>query len=331
MSKSASVIGGLLFVVLFVIGFLIARGCDDETPETVKRSQLFLGTVVEIQIRGMEENKAALLIQNAFDEIKRIDDLFTTYDEESPVWIANNSKDSIIKIDEEIFQLLKLCDSIYTLSEGKFDVTLNHLIETWKFDAEEPVVPSEEGIDSALSMCGWKNINLHNNSFSRLNNAQLNFGAIAKGYAVERAIFILDSLRVKQALVNAGGEIKSIGDGWIVGVQHPRDPNKILKKIKLDNNSVATSGDYEQVFIEKGKRYHHILDPDTGYPAGEIQSVTVIHQNNTFADAVATAVFVLGEIDGMNLVERLENTEAVVVNDSGDVILSTGFKKFLAE
>lgn len=332
MSKPVSIIGGLFFIVLFIVGFIIAQSCEEKDPVTIKRTQILLGTVVEIQVKGVEEEKAAGFIQNTFEEIKRIDDLFTTYDEESPVWISNNSEDNVIVVDEEIYKLMVLCDSVYKLSEGSFDVSLNHLIETWKFNTEEPVVPTQESIDSALTMSGWKNISLQkNNAFTKTNDVQLNFGAVAKGYAVDRAIFILDSLGVKKALVNAGGEIKSIGDGWVIGVQHPGDPNNILKKIKLKNNSVATSGDYEQFFIEKGKRYHHILNPETGYPAGNVQSATVIHQNNTFADAVATAVFVMGEIDGISLIEKLDSTEAMMVDENGDIIFSTGFKKYIVE
>ena len=129
----------------------------------------------------------------------------------------------------------------------------------------------------------------------------LNFGAIAKGYAVDKAIDVLKTLGIKEALVNAGGEISVIGNDWIVGIQHPREINSIIKKIKLDGFTVATSGDYEQYFEVDGNRYHHILDPKTGYPSKGLRSVTIINKLNAIADALATAVFVMGKENGIKI------------------------------
>ncbi|MEJ5263430.1 MAG: FAD:protein FMN transferase, partial [Ignavibacterium sp.] len=115
------------------------------------------------------------------------------------------------------------------------------------------------------------------------------------------------------------------------GIQHPRDEREIIAAIKLNNNTVATSGDYEQYFEQDGIRYHHIIDPKTGYPARGLQSVTVINQSNAFADALATAVFVMGKEKGMKLIESLDNTEAMIIDDEGKVFYSSGFEKFLTD
>ena len=159
----------------------------------------------------------------------------------------------------------------------------------------------------------------------------LNFGAIAKGYAVDRAIDVLKTLGIKEALVNAGGEISVIGNDWIVGIQHPREINSIIKKIKLDGFTVATSGDYEQYFEVDGNRYHHILDPKTGYPSKGLQSVTIINKSNAIADALATAVFVMGKENGIKLIESLDDTEAMIIDDEGKIFYSSGFEKFLVK
>lgn len=318
----------IVAVVLFLIGFFIARNSSDEI-RTFTRTQILLGTIVEIQVRDKDEQKAENAITKAFAEIKRIDDLFTTFNEESPVWKINNSSDTVLKIDDEIYNLLLLCDSVTRISNGCFDVSLDNLTRVWGFYTDNPKLPSKPAIDSALSISGWNNIKLiGNDTIVKKKNVGLNFGAIAKGYAVDRAIEILKTAGIKSALVNAGGEIKVIGKDWKVGIQHPRDERDIIAVVKLDNNSVATSGDYEQFFEVDGIRYHHILNPKNGLPARGLQSVTIINPSNTFADALATAVFVMGKDEGIKLIESLNNTEAMIIDGDGKIFYSRGFEKF---
>lgn len=317
------------FLVLFLIGFFIARNSSNE-PKTFKRAQILLGTVVEIQVRDEDEQKAENAITQAFAEVKRIDNLFTTYNEESPIWKLNNSNDSIIFVEDEIYNLLVLCDSVTKLSDDCFDVSLDNLTKAWRFYTDSPHLPTKEEIDAALNKSGWENIRLLENSmFIRKRDVGLNFGAIAKGYAVDKAIDILKKSGITEALVNAGGEISVIGSNWKVGIQHPRNERDIIAAIKLNDNTVATSGDYEQYFEQDGIRYHHILDPKSGYPAKGLQSVSVINESNTFADALATAVFVMGKEKGMKLIESLDNTEAMIIDNEGKVFYSSGFEKFL--
>ena len=323
------IVYGALAVVLFIIGFFIARDNDDES-KTVKRTQILLGTVVEIQVGDADERKAENAVTKALDEIKRIDDLFTTFKEKSTVWKINNSVDTVIYIDSEVYNLIVLCDSVTRISNGCFDVSLDNLTKCWGFYTDKPHLPARDSIVSALKKCGWKNIKLFgSNRIIKKEKVGLNFGAVAKGYAVDRAVDVLKKSGIKKALVNAGGEISVIGTGWIVGIQHPRNQNELIAKIKLDNVSVATSGDYEQYFEKNGIRYHHILDPKTGCPATGLQSVTIINKEDKYADAMATAVFVMGKDNGMRSVESLKGTEAMIIDDKGKIYYSSGFKKFL--
>jgi len=324
-----SVLYILTAIILFLIGFFTARNSSDEEVKTIKRSKILLGTVVEIQVRENDEKKAEDAITKAFTEIKRIDDLFTTYNEASSVWKINNSADTIINIDSEIYNLIVFCDSITKLSKGGFDVSLDNLTKVWGFYTDDPQLPTKADIDSALLNSGWQKITLlGDNKIIKKENVGLNFGAIAKGYAVDKAIDVLNKLGIKEALVNAGGEISVIGKDWIVGVQHPRKINSIIKKIKLDGFTVATSGDYEQYFEVDGNRYHHILDPKTCYPSKGLQSVTIINKENSIADALATAVFVMGKENGMKLIETLDDTEAMIIDSEGKIFYSSGFEKF---
>lgn len=320
----------LLFIVLFLIGFFIARNSGDEI-KTIKRTQILLGTVVEIQVRD-DDKKADDAISKAFEEMKRIDDLFTTFNDQSPVFKINNQIDTIIKVDAEVYNLIILCDSISKLSDGCFDVSLNNIIKAWGFDSDNFRVPAKSEIDSALILSGWNNIKiLAEDKIFKKKKIELNFGAIAKGYAVDKAVKVLRNSEIKEALVNAGGEISVIGNNWTVGIQHPRKINSIIKKIKLNENTIATSGDYEQYFEVDGIRYHHILDPRTGYPSTGLQSVTIINKSNTFADALATAVFVMGKEKGMKLIESLDDTEVMMIDSNGNIFYSSGFERFLIE
>ena len=323
---------GVLTIVLFLIGFFIARNNSEEEVKTIKRTKILLGTVVDIQVRDVDEQKAEDAIKKAFEEVKRIDDLFTTYNEASPVWKINNSVDTIIDIESEIFNLIVQCDSITRLSKGSFDVSLDNLTKAWGFYTDDPQLPTKAEIDSALLNSGWQNIILlGDNRIIKKENVGLNFGAIAKGYAVDKAIDVLIKSGIKGALVNAGGEISVVGTDWIVGIQHPREINSIIKKIKLDGFTVATSGDYEQYFEVDGNRYHHILDPKTGYPSAGLQSVTIINKSNSVADAFATAVFVMGKENGLKLIENLNDTEAMIIDSEGKIFYSSGFEKFLMD
>ena len=148
----------------------------------------------------------------------------------------------------------------------------------------------------------------------------INLGGVAKGYALDRAIKVLKERKVKEALINAGGDIKIMGKrDWKIGLQHPRKEDEVLAVIKLKDQAIATSGDYQRYFIKKGKRYHHIINPETGYPANKCMSVTIIGPNAIQTDILATGVFILGPEKGMELIEILENVEGIIVDVQGKI------------
>lgn len=318
-----------LFIVLFIVGYFFAKR-EMSKASTVQRTQIILGTVINIKVRDAAEDKANEAITKAFDEIKRIDREFSSYKKESPVWKLNHSKDSIISVPPEIYSLMEKSNKLWKLSGGAFDVSLETLTEAWGFNGDNPSIPGEQKRIKAWKQSGWQHVHLlGDNKFTRDVDVELNFGANAKGYAVDRAVETLKANGIKNALVNAGGEIRELGSEWIVGIQHPRRENDIIGRVKLNGMAVATSGDYEQYFIKDGKRYDHIMNPKTGFPADACQSVTVIADNDTDADGLSTAVFVLGPEKGMKLIESLPNTEAMIIDSSGQMTTSTGFHKYL--
>jgi thiamine biosynthesis lipoprotein len=189
-----------------------------------------------------------------------------------------------------------------------------------------------EEIKETLNLVNFRNLKiLYGGQISlRKKGMNIDLGGIAKGYAVDRAFAILQGLGYRNLVVNAGGDLRVGGSKpegpWSIGVQHPRDPEKIMARISVSDIAVATSGDYEKFFIHQGSRYHHILNPKNGFPAEGCQSVTVLHKEATTADALATAVFVLGPERGYALCQRLEGVDCFIIDNEGNVTVSPGLK-----
>jgi FAD:protein FMN transferase len=316
-------------VVLFLFGFSLARQAEARV-ETVRHTQVLLGTVVDIQVRDRDRDKAEEAIAEALAEVRRVDRIFSTTDTDSEVWALNHSTRETVVTRPELYAILLSSDELWRASGGAFDAGLNNLIELWGFGTEAEGVPAPEAVQAAQQSSGWQSVHLNDGSLVRPVGLQFNFGGIAKGYAVDRAIEVLQAQGIASAMVNAGGEIRSYGGGWVVGIQHPRRASEMIARIRPGDLAVATSGDYEQYFVD-GQRYHHLLDPRTGYPAQGVQSVTVIAPTCTDADGLSTAVFVLGPDEGLALIEQLKDTEAYLIDADGKVFMTSGFEDFLVE
>ena len=320
----------IVFIVFSIIGFFIAEKLNKENI-TIKRSKFLLGAIVEIQIRDSDNHKAEEVISEAFNEVQRIDKLLSIYDSESPICKINNSRDSIINVDEEVFDLMQKCDLFWKLCSGSFDISIGSVSSTWGFDKGNPAIPSHEEIIKALKNSGWEDVGFPDkNKLKKHKGVKFDFGAVAAGYAADKAIEVIAKSGITDALVNTGGEIRGIGDDWTIGIQHPRIGGQILEKLKLHGKAVSTSGDYQQYFEENGKRYNHIMNPKDGYPAPDCQSVTVIADNTLTADALSTGIFVLGPVKGLELAESLKDVEAYIVDSRGQILQSSGFKNFIA-
>jgi FAD:protein FMN transferase len=315
-----------LFILLFLVAYKIA--VDSVRPEKISRTKILMGTVVDIQVRNGDEEAASAAMEAAFNEIKRVEVIFSSMDKEGYIYNINESADSVIPTMGELNTILQASKQLNHLTKGAFDISLQNLIELWGFE-KKPVLPTEADIKNALMSAGWDNLEIQNGNIVKRNNVRLNFGAIAKGYAVDRAVDVLLKHGITDALIDAGGEIKATGGDWRVGVQDPDGIDRLLYILDLKGKSVATSGDYEQYFEKDGKKYHHILNPFTGYPGDKCKSVTIISDENYFADGLATGVFIMGPEEGLVLVEQIEGTEALIIDNQGKTWLSSGFNNYL--
>lgn len=292
---------------------------------------MLMGTVVEIQVLDEDADRYSDAVTAAFAEMARVEQLMSPHFSDSDVSRLAGSEQAVIFAAETV-EVLKLAQNISAVSDGVFDVTIGRLIELWGFAEGEPGLPEPEMIETALSGAGPENIKIDGNQIIKLSSGvALDLGGIAKGYAIDRAIEILRHAGVRHASVNAGGDMRLLGDRvgalWRIGIQHPRQVGNILAKIELADRAIVTSGDYERYFEQDGVRYHHLLDPRTGYPARDCQAVTVIADTAASADALATAVFVLGPEQGIALLQNTPQAEGLIVAADGSVAMTPGLRE----
>ncbi len=286
-----------------------------------------MGTQISAVILTSETNKASTTIELAFAEIKRIEDMMTDWNDRSEVAAINRFAGiRPVKISPELMTVLVEAQKISALTDGKFDVTYKGAGALWDFKKKPPVIPSKEKLSAASARVDYTQLVLNSTNqtaFLSRSDMQIGLGGIAKGYGVDRAMAVIKSHGFKHFAINAGGDLacsgRKQGGLWWVGIRDPRTPDENIAVLPISNLSVVTSGDYERFFILDGKRYSHILDPDTGWPINHCQSVSVMAKTTSAADALATGVFVLGPKKGLALLESLPNTEGVIIDANGHI------------
>src|SRR3989338_109399 len=316
--KNKNISPGLLFFVFCLL--FSAVGCSFRPYH--KEVRLIMGTIVEITC---QDHTA---IASAFKEIEKIDKIANNFNPDSEISKLNAGGQ--IQAGPDLFNMVRESLKYYVLSRGAFDITVGPVVKIWKEKIREAesksrglTLPAGSQIKKALSLVGSDKIILDDDassiSFTQF-GMSIDLGAIAKGYAVDQAVKRLKELCVQSALVNAGGNVYCLGKKgsrkWHIGIRHPRKPDEIVFYLDLENQAVATSGDYEQFFILDKKRYSHIIDPKTGYTVdNKIASVTIIAQDATASDGLSTAVFVLGREKGLELADKIDGVEVKIVEN----------------
>ena len=226
--------------------------------------------------------------------------------------------------------LIETADSVSMQSGGAFDITVFPLIKLWGFYEDTQHVPGEEELKRVLEQVDYHNLSVKNGTLYKQHApVMIDLGGIAKGYAVKEAVRVLKADGISSALIDAGGDIYALGmingKPWKVGIRNPRGEG-VIGVLEISDLSVVTSGDYERFFEQDGVRYHHLLDPKTGYPARGLTSVTVVSADPALADAWSTALFVSGKEKGIELAERIPQIEALFVTSEGDILKTSGMK-----
>jgi thiamine biosynthesis lipoprotein len=320
-------------VYLLLSLVLILCPSSSWTLNLFKFHQVAMGTVVEITLIGDDEETTKKAALQAFQEMRRIEYLMSPWIESSDISrISRSAGRDGVRVSPETIEVLKRAQEVSKLSEGGFDITVGPLVQLWRKARERGTPTVTEEVEETLNLVNFKSLKIHYGGKVSLEKKgmSIDLGGIAKGYAVDRAFELLKGLGYRNLVVNAGGDLKVGGSKpegpWSIGIQHPREPEKIMARISVSDMAVATSGDYEKYFIHHGKRYHHILNPKNGFPAEGCQSVTVLHREGTTADALATAIFVLGPEKGYSLCQRFQGVDCLIVDKEGNVTLSPGLK-----
>jgi thiamine biosynthesis lipoprotein len=312
----------LLFVVNYSVAF---------SQQIFKKEQSLLGSPFEITVVATDSVQAKLYTDLAISEVKRIENLVSDWIPTTQISQVNqNAGIKPIKVDQEVFDLVERAIKISKLTSGAFDISYASMDKIWKFDGSMKQMPTEEAIKKSVEKVGYQNIILNPTDktiFLKNKGMKLGLGGIAQGYIADKIKEVLQEKGCTSGLVNVSGDINTWGkqpngQPWTVGIINPMNKNKVFATFILDDSAVETSGSYEKFVVFNGKRYSHIIDPRTGYPASGIVSVSVFAKQTELADALATGIFVLGIEVGLDLVNQLNGIDCIIVDDKGGVHVS---------
>lgn len=296
-----------------------------------KRMLKLMGSRFEITVVTADSLTANAHIETAIAEIRRIEKLISSWDENSQTSEINRHAGiQAVTVDTELFELIKRAIGISKLTDGAFDISYASMDKIWTFDGSMTAMPSEEEIGNAVANVGYENILLdpeNSTVFLKKPGMKIGFGAIGKGYAADRAKELLISKGVTSGIINASGDMNTWGtqpDGseWNVAITNPLNKNDAFALLPITDGAVVTSGNYEKYIEFNGKRYTHIIDPRTGYPSSGIISVTVFAPKAELADALATAVFVMGKEAGLDRIDQLPKVACIIIDDQGKITTS---------
>jgi thiamine biosynthesis lipoprotein len=295
-----------------------------------------MGSEVRVTAWTAEAGVAYDAFEAVFAEFDRLDALLSVWKPGSDVLRLNAAAGQApVVVSQETVAILQAAQQVSAWTGGKFDITFGALSEVWKFDHDQDNrVPSREEIASRLPLVDHSRITVDagaGTAYLERDGMRVHLGGIGKGYAVDRAVAMLHADGIRDFIVQFGGDLYVSGQPgagpWRLGLNDPRGaPSDSFATLELRDATFSTSGDYERFFISDGVRYHHLLDPDTGQPARGNRSTTIVTASALLADALSTGVFIMGAHQGMELIERLADVEAVIVSADNEVLISSGLR-----
>ena len=315
----------LAMVAIFVIS-MPARA------EWVGDARPLMGTEVSVLLWHEDEAVGKTIVDEVFAEAARIDRLMSTYKEDSTISEINRlAATEPVVAGDELFRLLQRSQDISVLTRGAFDITYDSVGQHYDFRNRQR--PDDETVAAERELINFRFVELDQASGTvtfREQGVRINLGGIAKGYVVERGVNLLRKHGVQNGIVTAGGDSRLLGDRrgqpWMVGIRDPRDEAEVAISVPLEDEAISTSGDYERYFVEGETRYHHIIQPSTGEPAGGVHSATVFGPDAVITDALSTSVFVLGVDQGLRLIATLPDYESIVIDAEGRIFYSDGLQ-----
>jgi thiamine biosynthesis lipoprotein len=313
---------------------LVAIGAQAHAEWVNRITDGIMGTRITVELWSEDRAKAEAAIEAVLDEMRHVDESMSTYKPTSEVSLVNaKAADGPMHISKELFDLLVKAKEYSVITDGAFDITYASVGYMYNFPKH--IRPDEAQIAKALPAVDYRHVLLDAKNqtvqFSQ-KGVRIDLGGIAKGYSVDRGIEVLQARGFSRAYVSAGGDSRIIGDRfgkpWMVGIRDPRKgEGEVIASIPLVNAAISTSGDYERFFDEGGVRYHHIIDPHTGHSASKVRSATIIGPYATRTDGLSKTAFVLGPEKAMEIYNRIDDIDAIIVKLDGSVIYSKGMQR----
>lgn len=318
-----------LFLSLLALGLLLSGCGGQEEDQIVQAGAFLLDTSVSVRIYEGGDRDTA---QSALDLCANYEKVFSRTDPDSELYRLNHRE--ITQVSDELAQVIALGLDYGRRTGGAFDITMGAVSELWDFTGEAPALPDASEVARLLAHTGWETVTVEGNTVTFSDSETvIDLGGIAKGYIADRLADFLEGEGVTSAIIDLGGNLYCLGsrpDGepFQVGIQYPYEERRtIIGGLPAQDLSVVTSGLYERSFTLDGRLYHHILNPDTGWPVeNDLLAVTIVSERSVDGDALSTACFVLGLEAGMTLVEDTAGVEAVFITDDFQVHLSGGLE-----
>lgn len=337
-NRTLSIVGVVIFGFVCAAALIYHRTCVEYQSE-----EFLMDTLVSVKAYGSDRDTLKKGVHAAFAEMRRIAEMADGFPEQGTAAARSSDVCRInaqagkgpVRVQGDTMAMLVLAQKYFELSGGAFDVTVGPVMDLWGFAGNNPRVPEPDQLRSALALVGGRDLVLdrqRGTAFLRRSGMKLDLGAVAKGYATERAVEVLKRHGVRQALIDAGGNIRVLGrsprgSAWNIGIKDPRQEGGVAAVLKLQDTSAVTSGDYFRYFEAGGKRYHHILDPRTGYPASGKAAVTVVTRDAGAADALSTMFFVLAADDALEIANGMDGVGLVVMAGDGRVRSSASLQE----
>lgn len=326
MMKFKNIIPVFMFLCCFISTGQVQR----------KKTTLLMGSRFDITIVAEDSVTAGLRIKETIAEISRIENLISDWIPNTQVSEVNqNAGIRAVKVDKEVFELTKRAIYFSEITNGAFDISYAAMDKIWKFDGSMTQMPTPEEIKKSVEKVGYKNIELdsvNSTIFLKRPGMKISFGSIGKGYAADKAREVMEAKGVKAGIVNASGDLttwgkQTNGKEWTIGITNPFDTDKFVKIIPLKREAVTTSGSYEKFVEFNGKRYSHIINPVTGYPATGLVSVSVFGPSAEMCNGFSTSLMVLGKDAGLELINKYPEYICLMITDKGKIIKSKNFKR----
>lgn len=322
----------MLLVALTLLGTVLFFIYRQQVVEHSSQ-QFLMDTLVSIKVYGKDRDALRHAVNGAFAVMRELaerSDYFPTpgtpaFDASDVCRINQGAGKHPVSVHRDTLAMLLMAQQYAKLSSGAFDTTIGPVMDLWGFGSGKPAVPSPHLLQKKRDLVNWSDIVTDSQAgtvFLRRPGMKVDLGAVAKGFAAEKASQYLRQKGIASALIDAGGTIRTIGKNrqqlpWKIGVKDPQTEGKLAAIVTLEDGSAATSGDYYRVFEQDGQRYHHLLDPHSGYPARYNRSVTVLTRDAGRADILSTAFFVMKPEQALQLAEKLEGVDLVVISADG--------------